>query len=101
VPWLVIVLLGLFQLGVAYVLFSKGIKITPPITASLIAVLEPLLNPVWVLITTGERPGLFAVGGGVVVLITIVVYNVATVRQSRGRLPVKPSVAVVAVENAD
>ena len=80
VPWLVIALLGLFQLGLAYVLFSKGIKITPPITASLIAVLEPLLNPVWVLITTGERPGLFAVGGGVVVLITIVVYNIASVR---------------------
>ena len=38
-----------------YVLFSIGIKRTPPVQASLIATLEPLLNPMWVLLFMGER----------------------------------------------
>lgn len=83
VPWLVITLMGIFQLGLAYVLFSIGIKTTSPITASLIAALEPLLSPIWVMLATGEKPGVFAVAGGVVVLITIVVYNILSARRSR------------------
>jgi drug/metabolite transporter (DMT)-like permease len=77
-PWLYIVLLGVFQLGLAYVLFSIGIRRTPPVQASLIATLEPLLNPVWVLLLTGERPGLFALIGGAVVITTIVIYSIGS-----------------------
>ncbi len=80
-PWLYISLLGVFQLGIAYVLFSIGIKTTPPVTASLIATLEPLLSPVWVLLLTGEKPGLFALIGGVVVLGTVVAYSVHSARR--------------------
>lgn len=86
VAWLAIVLLGVFQLGLAYVLFSIGIKTTPPVTASLIAVLEPLLNPVWVFLLGGSRelPGPLALAGGALVLVTVVAYNVISVRRSRG-----------------
>lgn len=82
--WVTVTLLGIFQLGVAYVLFSIGIKLTAPITASLIAVLEPLLNPLWVFLLHGKGPGLYAIIGGVVVLIAVVAYNVLTIRQNRG-----------------
>lgn len=81
--WGAIALLGIFQLGVAYVLFSVGIKHTPPISASLIATLEPLLNPIWVLLMTGEQPGVWALIGGAVVIITVVIYNVADAKQNR------------------
>jgi drug/metabolite transporter (DMT)-like permease len=77
-PWLYIALLGVFQLGLAYVLFSIGIRHTPPVLASLIATLEPLLSPVWVLLITGEAPGLFALIGGVVVIATVVWYGIAS-----------------------
>lgn len=83
VPWLAIALLGIFQLGIPYVMFSVGIKTTPPITACLIAALEPLLNPIWVMIATGERPGAYAVIGGSIVLATVVAYNILSVRRSR------------------
>ena len=43
----------------------------PPLVCSLIGALEPLLNPVWVFLFTGERPGLFALIGGAVVIVTI------------------------------
>jgi drug/metabolite transporter (DMT)-like permease len=81
--WGAIALLGIFQLGIAYVLFSIGIKNTPPITASLIATLEPLLNPVWVLLNTGEAPGIWALIGGVIVIATVLIYNISDTKQSR------------------
>jgi drug/metabolite transporter (DMT)-like permease len=81
--WGAIALLGIFQLGLAYVLFTIGIKLTPPISASLIATLEPLLNPIWVLLLTGEEPGVWALIGGVIVIITVVIYNIADAKQNR------------------
>lgn len=81
--WGAIALLGIFQLGLAYVLFSVGIKHTPPITASLIATLEPLLNPVWVLLNTGEAPGIWAIIGGVIVIVTVAIYNISGLKRSR------------------
>lgn len=81
--WGYIALLGIFQLGISYVLFSIGIKHTPPITASLLATFEPLLNPVWVLLNTGEAPGFWALVGGVVVIATVVVYNISDAKSSR------------------
>lgn len=86
VPWGAIALLGLFQLGLAYVLFSIGIKLTSPISASLICTLEPLLNPVWVLIFTGEKPGTWALIGGALVLITTVIYNVKDAKTNKNNL---------------
>jgi len=82
VPWLSISLLGIFQLGLAYVLFSIGIKKTPAVSASLIATLEPLLNPVWVLLLTGEKPGIWALIGGIIVIATLVVYSVVSAKQN-------------------
>ncbi|MDD5018655.1 MAG: EamA family transporter [Eubacteriales bacterium] len=86
IAWISVTLLGIFQLGLAYVLFSIGIKNTPPIAASLIATLEPLLNPVWVLLFSGEKPGNWALVGGVIVLVTVVVYNIVTSKQNRKEL---------------
>jgi drug/metabolite transporter (DMT)-like permease len=80
--WGAVALLGIFQLGLAYVLFSIGIKHTQSLSASLIATLEPLLNPIWVLLLTGEAPGVWALIGGVIVIATIVVYNIQDSKQS-------------------
>lgn len=82
IPWMSIALLGIFQLGLAYVLFAVGIKNTPPVFASLIAALEPLLNPVWVLLFTGEKPGNWAIVGGVIVIATIAVYSLLSGRRA-------------------
>lgn len=63
--------LGVVQLGIPYVLYGIAVKNCPPLVCSLIGALEPLLNPVWVFLFTGERPGLFALIGGAVVIVTI------------------------------
>ncbi|HET7785327.1 MAG TPA: EamA family transporter [Myxococcales bacterium] len=69
----VLLYLGIVQLGLAYWLFIKGVRRVPAAEASLICMLEPVLNPVWVLIGFGERPGAWAVAGGAIVVGAVVV----------------------------
>jgi drug/metabolite transporter (DMT)-like permease len=66
--WLIILYLGVFQIGFAFLFFSVAIKHVPALEATLISTLEPVLNPVWVFFFIGEKPGLFAVVGGIIVL---------------------------------
>lgn len=63
-----LVYLGVFQLGLAYLAFSRGMTGTPAIEASLLVLLEPVLNPIWTFLFAGERPGPWAIAGGAVVL---------------------------------
>jgi DME family drug/metabolite transporter len=63
--------LGVFQIGLAYAAFVKGLKYVTATEASLTGMLEPVANPIWVLLFLGERPSVFAVAGAVVVLAAI------------------------------
>ena len=74
---LYIIILGIFQLGIPYVLFAIATRDCPPLAASLIAMLEPLLNPVWVAIFVGEMPGLIALIGAVIIIISVTWWCVA------------------------
>ncbi|MEZ4987576.1 MAG: DMT family transporter [Saprospiraceae bacterium] len=65
---LMLAFLGVIQLGLGYVLFTYGLKRTTATEASLITMLEPLFNPVWVAIGYGELPGISAVIGGLIIL---------------------------------
>jgi drug/metabolite transporter (DMT)-like permease len=73
----VLLYLGVVQLGVAYWLFARGVRRVPAAEASLISMLEPVLNPLWVLMGTGEKPGPWALAGGAIVLGAVVVRAVA------------------------
>lgn len=61
--------LGVFQLGLSYLCFSLGLRGTPAVEASLLVLLEPVLNPIWTYLFAGERPGAWALAGGAVVLL--------------------------------
>ena len=63
--------LGIFQLGVASALFAYGIKRVPAVQAMLTATIEPVLNPVWVLFVTGERPGIRVITGGAIIIAAV------------------------------
>lgn len=78
-----LVYLGVFQLGLAYLAFSRGLTGTPAIEASLLVLLEPVLNPVWTFLFVGERPGPWAVVGGGVVLAATAWRTVAPVLTPR------------------
>ncbi len=67
--------LGIFQIGCAYYFYGKAIQKVPALESILIPTLEPLLNPVWVWIFIGERPGPWALTGGAIILTTLVVHG--------------------------
>ena len=75
VPAAFIVILGIFQLGIPYILYSLAAGKCSPLACCLLGALEPLLNPLWVLLFYGEKPGVFALIGGAVVIATVTVWS--------------------------
>ncbi len=63
--------LGVFQLGIPYVLLAHAAGWCPPLICSLLGALEPLLNPLWVAIFDGEKPGTASLIGGVIVIAAV------------------------------
>lgn len=84
--WIALGLLGTVQLGLAYLFYAKAIKHVTALEAVLIPVLEPLLNPLWVLLAVGERPSPLALAGGAVVLAAVTLRALAGLRASRPRM---------------
>ncbi len=79
-----LVLLGAGQLGVGYVLLTVAIRRLPALEVALFALLEPVLNPVWVFLARGERPGVMAMTGGAIVVLVIAFHALATARRYAG-----------------
>ena len=78
--WIALGLLGIVQLGVAYLLYSKALRHVTALEAVLIPVFEPILNPIWVMIFVGEKPGPLALLGGLIVVGSITLRAVASLR---------------------
>ena len=68
-----LVFLGIFQLGLGYLFFAKGAKYISSVEIAIYTLLEPILNPFWTFLGTGEIPGFWAIIGGCLVLSAIVV----------------------------
>lgn len=66
--WLVLGYLGVFQIGVAYVLLAAGLRQIPVLKASIILLVEPALNPIWTWILHRETPGVWPLVGGAIIL---------------------------------
>ncbi len=71
---LFIIILGVFQLGIPYILLVFASEYCPPLACSLLGALEPLLNPLWVFLLNGEHPGALAFVGAIVVVATITIW---------------------------
>jgi drug/metabolite transporter (DMT)-like permease len=67
--------LGIFQIGIAYLLFNAGMRHLSATAAVVTGTLEAVLNPVWVFLGIGERPTPWALVGGFMILATIFWYT--------------------------
>ena len=63
--------LGVIQIAGAYALFVQGLKYVTATQASLVGMLEPISNPIWVFLALGEQPGVYSILGGAIVLSAI------------------------------
>ena len=65
--WLGIIFLGVFQIGVSYLFFFKGVRLISALKASIVSLLEPILNPIFVFIFVGEMPSVVSlIGFGII-----------------------------------
>jgi len=68
----VILYLGVAQIGLSYFCLTRAIRHVTAFEATAILLIEPALNPVWVWLVHGERPGVWALaGGGLILLATL------------------------------
>ena len=81
---LVVIYLGVVQIGVAYTLFtlgmSRGIR---SLDAGIVGYIEPVLNPVWVYLVLGERPSKWALIGGTIIVTAVAVHTVLKAKENR------------------
>ena len=77
-----VVILGAFQVGLAYVLLTIGLRTTPPVTASLVSGIEPVLNPILVAAFYHETVGPLALLGAAIVVGSVVGYNILCAKRA-------------------
>lgn len=78
---LAIAALGIVQMGLSAILFSVAIKRISAVSANLIAVIEPVFNPVWVFLAIGEAPGVQALAGGAIIVVAVTVASIISARR--------------------
>jgi drug/metabolite transporter (DMT)-like permease len=79
----IILYMGIIQIGLSLVLFAYGIKRISAVQAMLIAMAEPVFNPLWVFIFIGEKPSVSALLGGGIIMAAVVTSSIIGMRRSR------------------
>jgi drug/metabolite transporter (DMT)-like permease len=77
-----LLVLGVVQLAVPYLLYSVAIRHVRALDAAIVGIIEPILNPIWVMIVTNERPSFWTIVGGTIVLGT----SLAWIAQKSSRI---------------
>lgn len=75
IQMLILLYMGIFQIGISYIIYNEGIKYISATESMIIAMLEAILNPVWVFIGIGEVPSLYSIIGSIIILLAIVWRN--------------------------
>ena len=73
--FLILLYMGIFQIGISYIIFNEGVKYISATESMIIAMLEAILSPIWVFLGVGEVPSGYAIAGSLIILITIVWRN--------------------------
>jgi drug/metabolite transporter (DMT)-like permease len=76
-----IAVLGIVQIGLSSILFSIAIKRVSVVQANLIAVIEPVFNPVWVFFAIGEAPGAKTLIGGAIIIVAVTMASIINARR--------------------
>ena len=81
VPILLVVFLGVVQMGIPYSLYGRATALISGVEVSLISMIEPILNPIWVALIYGEVPGSRALVGAVLIIGAVVAYTIIDAKE--------------------
>ena len=74
--------LGVFQVGVGFTLVVLGTRYVPAAQVGLLAMVEPVLAPIWVWMGVGEVPGLTTIVGGAIIFLAITIDGILNIKSS-------------------
>lgn len=77
---LIVLWLGIFQVALAYICLTRGIRTVPAVETTLLLLLEPALNPVWAWIIHGENPSPHAIVGGLVIFCSVALMSLSKLK---------------------
>ncbi len=84
----IIAFLGIVQIGLAYTLFTLGIaRGVRSLDAAIVGYIEPVLNPIWVVLFVGERPSSWAILGGAIILGAVIFHTLRAAPKADSLLP--------------
>jgi drug/metabolite transporter (DMT)-like permease len=81
----ILAVMGCVQLGAGCLLMVAASRALTATEIGLLALLEPILGPIWVWALLGEHPGPLALAGGAVVLAAVIANQVVGAWTARGR----------------
>jgi drug/metabolite transporter (DMT)-like permease len=82
ISWVYLIILGVFQIGLSYVLFVIAIKKVTALQGIMIPLIEPVLNPIWVFLFYGEVPGMWSIIGCIIVFVAVVIRSLSIIKNS-------------------
>lgn len=65
---IILLYMGIFQIGISYMIFNEGIKYVSATESMIIATMEAIFNPIWVFLGIGEVPSIYAIAGGLLIM---------------------------------
>ena len=74
--------LGIFQVGVGFTLVVLGTRYVPAAQVGLLAMVEPVLAPIWFWMGVGEVPGLATIVGGAIIFLAITIDGILNIKSS-------------------
>ena len=74
---LILLYMGIFQIGISYIIFNEGVKYVSATESMIIATLEAIFNPIWVFLGIGEKPSIYAIAGGAIIFTAILWRNMS------------------------
>ena len=74
---LILLYMGIFQIGISYMIFNEGIKYVSATESMIIATMEAIFNPIWVFLGIGETPSVYAIAGGIIIMSAILWRNLS------------------------
>ena len=88
--WLWIGYLGVFQIGLAYLFLTAGVRAIHALEGALLLLVEPVLNTLWAWVIHGEVPGPWSAAGATLILAATVWHSVRAARRRARERPVSP-----------
>ena len=75
-------LAGFFQVGFGFIFITIGARTTPSAMVGIIMLSESVLGPVWAFLFASERPSMFSLIGGAIILLAVLIQFYSLLKKS-------------------